>query len=445
MAVASATGGGFSATSALGQFLLTAVGGIVAGVMVAYGVRLLRHRAKDPLTANAISLATPLVAYLCAEKVHVSGVLAVVVAGLIIGHDAPRWASGESRLQISAVWRLVDFLLEGVVFLLIGQQLPEVVRGLEQYDMSTVIAAVAVTVGVVLLLRPLWLLLTQSLRRSLHTRLGDTEPTNAALSSGRQRCQAQRLTGREDVALSWSGTRGVISLAAIFTIPLVTDTGAPFPVRDLLLFCAFAVVLGALLGQGLTFAPLTRTLGLRADETDQSRLRNEARSASVEAALARLDGCRPRGRRCSGRRGNARVPARPVEPLPEPPGPAAQRRLRRNARVTALRGGTARPPGRDRRPPRGTAALARRRPVTRCRPARARTRTRHRRTAASRTARAMTRPARRRLRPPARQNRRTVRASGIGQLQHGAHHTGSEEGDRRCPPDQLAALQPLRR
>ena len=103
--------------------------------------------------------------------------LAVVVAGLIVGHHTPRSASGASRLQTSAVWRLVDFLLEGFVFLLIGQQLPAVVRGLAKYDTSTIVIAVAITVGVVLLLRPLWLLLTQSLPRSLHTRLGGEGPT----------------------------------------------------------------------------------------------------------------------------------------------------------------------------------------------------------------------------------------------------------------------------
>ena len=90
-------------------------------------------------------------------------------------------------------------------------------------------------------------------------------------------------------ALSWSGTRGVISLAAIFTLPLTTDDGSPFPDRDLLLFCTFVVVLVTLVGQGLTFAPLVRRLGLRANESDQARVRNEARSAAVEAALARLD------------------------------------------------------------------------------------------------------------------------------------------------------------
>jgi CPA1 family monovalent cation:H+ antiporter len=215
-------------------------------------------------------------------------VLAVVVAGLIIGHHRPRSASGASRLQTSAVWRLVDFLLEGFVFLLIGQQLPAVVRGLAAYDGSTIAAAVAISVGVVLLLRPLWLLLTQSLPRSLHTRLGGDPDDPDAGTRLRDRF-ADRLSGREVVVLSWSGTRGVISLAAIFTLPLVTDSGAPFPDRDLLLFCTFVVVLVTLVGQGLTFAPLVRALGLRANEADQARLRNEARSASVEAALERLD------------------------------------------------------------------------------------------------------------------------------------------------------------
>ena len=148
------------------------------GAAVAYLVRLLsRPLGGDPLIANAISLATPFGAYLLAEEVHVSGVLAVVVAGLIIGHHAPRSASGASRLQTSAVWRLVDFLLEGFVFLLIGQQLPAVVRGLAQYERGARSwPRSAISVGVVLLLRPLWLLLTQSLPRSLHTRLGG-DPT----------------------------------------------------------------------------------------------------------------------------------------------------------------------------------------------------------------------------------------------------------------------------
>jgi len=287
VAVAAAAGDGFSVPAAFGLFLIAAAGGVAVGAVVAFAVRLLaRPFTGDPLVSNAVSLATPFAAYLLGERIHVSGVLAVVVAGLIVGHQRPRSTSGASRLQTSAVWRLVDFLLEGFVFLLIGQQLPAVVRGLAKYDTSTIVIAVAITVGTVLLLRPLWLLLTQSLPRSLHTWLGGegTVPEEGAADR-----RSARLNGREVAVLSWSGTRGVISLAAIFTIPLTTDSGAPFPDRDLLLFCTFVVVLVTLVGQGITFAPIVRALGLRADETDQARQRNEARSASVEAALGALD------------------------------------------------------------------------------------------------------------------------------------------------------------
>jgi Na+/H+ antiporter len=281
VAVTAAQGEGFSTPAAVGEFTIAAAGGVAAGLVVAYGVRPLRRLRKDPLTNNAISLATPFVAYLLGEAVHVSGVLAVVVAGLVIGHNAPYWTSGASRLQTDAVWRLVDFLLEGIVFLLIGQQLPEVIRGLGQYDTSTVVTAAAITIGSVLFIRPLWLLLTESLPASMHSRLGGDTDDGSRFSG--------RLSGREIVVLSWAGTRGVISLAAIFTLPLVTETGAPFPDRDLLLFCAFLAVLVTLVGQGVTFAPLVRALGCRADQADEARLRNEARIAAVEAGLARLE------------------------------------------------------------------------------------------------------------------------------------------------------------
>ncbi|OJF12206.1 Na+/H+ antiporter [Couchioplanes caeruleus] len=284
VAVSAAVGKTFSFPGAVGEFVISASGGVAAGMVVAYAVRAARPLQHDPLIANAVSLATPFVAYLLAEKLHVSGVLAVVVAGLIVGHDAPRIASGASRLQVSAVWRLVDFLLEGLVFLLIGQQLPRVIDGLAAYSTSTIVIAVSVSVGVVLLVRPLFLMLTQVLPRSMHARLGG-DPTSQEALSRRER----RLDGREITALSWAGTRGVITLAAIFTIPATTEDGRPFPALDLLLFCAFVVVLVTLVGQGVTFAPLMRALGLKANEADNVRLRNEARSASVQAALDRLD------------------------------------------------------------------------------------------------------------------------------------------------------------
>jgi NhaP-type Na+/H+ or K+/H+ antiporter len=153
-----------------------------------------------------------------------------------------------------------------------------VVRGLRAYPASTVAIAVTVTVGVVLLLRPLWLVTTQHLPGALRTRLG----------SGRARSE-RALSAREITVLSWAGTRGVISLAAIFTLPLTVDGGKPFPARDLLLFCTFVVVVVTLVGQGVTFGPIARALGVHADPADASALRNEARAAAARAGLDRLD------------------------------------------------------------------------------------------------------------------------------------------------------------
>jgi CPA1 family monovalent cation:H+ antiporter len=166
------------------------------------------------------------------------------------------------------------------------------VAGLKQYSTSTIVTASLVTVGVVLLLRPLWIVLSQLLPRPLHMRLGggdDVERETDDDSAEERRAHVdERLTWREMAALSWAGTRGVITLAAIFTLPRLTDSGEPFPGRNLLIFCAFLVVLVTLVGQGVTFGPLVRALGLRANAADQARVRNEARSAAVQAGLDRL-------------------------------------------------------------------------------------------------------------------------------------------------------------
>lgn len=271
VAVAAAVGGGFSWTAASGRFTFAVAGGLTVGASIAAVIRAARPWLRDPLIANAVSLAAPFVVYLLAEQVHASGVLAVVIAGLMIGHDAGRQETGASRLQTGAVWQFVEFLLEGFVFLLIGQQLPEIVRGLQAEPAGRVAAATAVTVGVVLLVRPLWLIITQAVPTGFHTRLGIHS--------------TERLHGRELVALSWAGTRGVITLAAVSAVPLATRQGTPFPQRDLLLFCAYAVVLVTLVGQGLTFAPLLRGLKLRVNAVEAEQLRNEARLAAIDAAM----------------------------------------------------------------------------------------------------------------------------------------------------------------
>jgi CPA1 family monovalent cation:H+ antiporter len=278
IAVASAVGGGFSALHIAGEFLLAVVGGAVAGLVVAVVLGSVRRRIQDPLTDNALSLGTPFAAYLLARAMSGSGVLAVVVAGLWFAHRGPVIQTGPSRLQARAVWTLVEYLLEGFVFILIGQQLPTVVRGLHAYPTDTVVAAGAVTVGVVLLIRPLWLAVSEILPARFHSRLGDAvEPTHRHLAT------------REVIALTWMGTRGVITLAAVFSLPLTMDDGRPFPGRDLLLFCAYLVVLVTLVGQGLTLAPLLHRLRFGSTDAADAVVRNQARAAAVQVALARLD------------------------------------------------------------------------------------------------------------------------------------------------------------
>jgi monovalent cation/hydrogen antiporter len=274
VAVAAMVGGGFSPGYAAGKFVLAAAGGLVIGAAIGYVLRLGRHLLRDPLVVNTASLATPFLAYIAGEEAHVSGVLAVVIAGLMAGHDAPSGESGAARLQTGAVWQLIEFLLEGFVFLLIGQQLPAVLRGLTDEPAGTTAAAIIGTLGVVLAVRPLWLFLTQIMPGWFGWRLGASMPT---------------LNGREVTALTWAGTRGVITLATVFAIPTQLRAGQPFPDRDLMLLCAYVVVLVTLLGQGLTFAPLLRLLGLRADAAEEIQVRNEARLAALAAATAAVD------------------------------------------------------------------------------------------------------------------------------------------------------------
>lgn len=271
VALAATLGSGFSVAFAIAKFALAAGGGLLIGAGIGYLHRWARPLLRDPLLENAASLATPFVAYALGDVARVSGVLAVVIAGLMAGHDAPRVESGASRIQTGAVWQLVELLLEGLVFLLIGAQLPQVLRGVRVEPPATTASAIGVTLAAVLLVRPLWLFGTQVVPGRLGWQLGDRNPP---------------LNARESTALTWAGTRGVITLAAMFAVPLVRTNGSRFPDRDLLLLCAYLVVLVTLVGQGLTFAPLLRRLGLRANETEDAQVRNEARLAAIAAATA---------------------------------------------------------------------------------------------------------------------------------------------------------------
>lgn len=268
VAIDVAVGGGFSYRETGWLLLLSAVGGAAVGVAVAYVIMLVRRRLDEPLVENVLSLATPFLAFVPAERIHASGVLAVVVCGLVLGHKRTTLLSSQSRLQTAPVWRVVDFLLEGGVFLLIGLQLPEIVRGLDGYESAQLTWWSTAVVLTVLLTRPLWIVAVTHLPQLLSPRLRARDPAPPWQYS---------------LALSWAGMRGVVSLAAAFAIPLEVET------RDLLLFLVFVVILSTLVLQGLTFEPLLRVLQLRPDRQGQLLAQAAAQQAAVRAALERLD------------------------------------------------------------------------------------------------------------------------------------------------------------
>ncbi|MGN6472180.1 MAG: cation:proton antiporter, partial [Mycobacteriales bacterium] len=259
-------------------FVLALVGGVAVGLAVAVVLAAVRRRISDPLADNAISLATPYLAFLPAEAVHGSGVLAVVVAGLWFAHQGPSVQGGEARLQSRAVWTFVEYLLEGFAFILVGQQLPSVLRALHHFSASSTAFAAVATVGGVLLARLVWLVVSEGLPARFRTRL-------AADRGDRHR----HLQPRDLTVLWWSGTRGVITLAAAFSIPLTLDSGRAFPDRPLLLFCGYLVVVVTLVGQGSTYALVVRRLAYPQGTSVDAVARNEARIAAVQAALRRLD------------------------------------------------------------------------------------------------------------------------------------------------------------
>ncbi len=274
VAVAAAIGGGFSLLESAGRFFYAAIVGALIGMVVAWVSGYVRSKLDDPLVENALSLATPFIAYLPAEEVSASGVIAVVVAGLILGHASATVQSSRSRLQTQPVWKLVTFLLEGTVFLLIGLQLPRILEGIAAYSVLLAVRDGLILLLVVLLTRPLWIFPATYLPRRLSLRVREKDPSPP---------------WQYPAALSWAGMRGVVSLAAAFALPLTLENGQPFPERDLLLFLTFVVICGTLVLQGLTFSAVLRRLGLRRDRQGLLLAQAAAQQSAGRAGLARLE------------------------------------------------------------------------------------------------------------------------------------------------------------
>jgi CPA1 family monovalent cation:H+ antiporter len=274
--------------------------GVAIGLVLGAGVHLVRMRLDDPVVAAVIGLLTPFAAYWTAEAFDGSGVLAVVAAGLYLGHTSPR-AGFATRLYETPVWATVELPLEAFTFALIGVQLPWLladVRASEQGLGRAAVLALAVLVTV-LAIRPLYVLATGRVRR----RHG---PDAAGPAQ-------DRLTGRESAVVSWAGMRGVVTLAAAVAIPATVD-GTTFPERASLQLVAYAVAIGTLLVQGLTLPRMIRRLGVGAhddaarDAAQEARLRLEA----AQAARAVIEARRPAWSRELGEDAAARLTTRLV-------------------------------------------------------------------------------------------------------------------------------------
>jgi CPA1 family monovalent cation:H+ antiporter len=274
VAVAAAVGGSFSAVDAGLEFVGAAAGGIAIGLAVGYVVAEIRRRLDDTPTELTISLLTAYAAFIPAEELGLSGVLAAVTTGLYLGWRAPEVASPQTRLQGFALWEILVFLLNATLFILIGLQLPVVVDALQGRGAGEVIGYSALVCATVIGARFAWVFTVPYLIRAIDRRPAQRD---------------RRVGAAARVVVAWSGIRGAVSLAAALALPLETDAGAPLPDRDLVLFITFAVILVTLVGQGLTLPALIRGLGVREDGAEEEAEEVHARLTASRAALERLD------------------------------------------------------------------------------------------------------------------------------------------------------------
>ncbi|WP_263995843.1 Na+/H+ antiporter [Mycobacterium yunnanensis] len=274
VALAAAIGTASSWGTPVFTFALAAVGGTVIGVATGSLIVYVRTWLGDSLVESALGLVAPFFIYLLAEEVHGSGVIAVVVAALILGQRSTK-ASYATRLQDTAVWKTLQFVLESFAFLLIGLQLPTVVAELRGISAQVLAIASAAVLATVIGVRIVWVFLMAYVPRKLSRRIRETEesPSKAQV-----------------FIVAWAGMRGVVSLAAAFAVPVTTLSGEEFPGRPQLVFLTFVVVVGTLLLHGLTLPWIIKVLDVPGDDAHQDALAEAAaQTKAAQAAADRLD------------------------------------------------------------------------------------------------------------------------------------------------------------
>ncbi|GAA2244222.1 Na+/H+ antiporter [Kitasatospora cystarginea] len=264
--IAVATGGAVSLPAAGGEFLLLGGGGSVVGAAVAGLVWLIRRRTTDPVLETVIALVTPYAAYVLAESAHTSGITSVVVAGVLLGRSGHRLSDARIRLQLHAVYAVVVFVLESVVFSIVGLELPALVHDLPRETGWWPLQALALA-AVLIAVRVAW-----------------TLPLTRAVKPSRG-----RLSWRVAGVVTWAGTRGVMPLAAALSIPLTADGGSRLAGRPLVLVLTTAVVVFTLVVQGLSLASVVNRSGIALEPEHTVREEDDARDALNRAALDHVE------------------------------------------------------------------------------------------------------------------------------------------------------------
>jgi Na+/H+ antiporter len=261
----------FGWPGAVGRFVLSYVGGAVVGILVASLTVRARKIMHDPLLENTVNVLSPFVAFLVAEEIHASGVLAVVVCGLTLSQVNPRLVAAQTRVRSRAFWQLTAFLLNGALFVLVGLQLRGAVQGLTSYSITDAVGYALLVSAVVIGIRLVWMY---------------TVPYLIRLLDRRPQQRLRRIRARHRLPIAWSGFRGAVSLAAALAVPVTMADGAPFPGRDLIIVVTFGVILVTLLVHGLTLPAVVRWSRLPADDSESAEQQLAERTVTEAAIIA---------------------------------------------------------------------------------------------------------------------------------------------------------------
>jgi monovalent cation/hydrogen antiporter len=273
VAVGAVVAGTFSLGHATLALVADAAGGIGIGLAVGWVTAEIRKRTTDPQLSVTISLLSGYAAFVPADAVGASGVLAVVTTGIYMGLRGPSIIPARTRLQGFFAWDMVDFIINSALFVLVGLQLRRIVDNLTGYSAVTLIGWALAISGVVVVTRMIWFFTVPYLVRLL-----DRRPSQ----------RLRRMPARHKLLIGWTGMRGAVSLAAALALPVSTQRGAPFPDRDLIMFLTFAVIFSTLVVQGLSLPALIRRLRITDDgAAEDEELR--ARLGATKAALAQID------------------------------------------------------------------------------------------------------------------------------------------------------------